>query len=84
MTRRPAETFPPCDYITAELDSRGWGLTWLTFLTGLNRAYCKEILCGEQPITPDVAATLARVFGTSAEMWLNLQASWDAREEKTG
>jgi addiction module HigA family antidote len=35
------------------------------------------ILNGQRAITPDTALRLARLFGTSAEMWLNLQLKYD-------
>jgi len=35
------------------------------------------ILNGQRAITPDTALRLARLFGTSAEMWLNLQMKYD-------
>lgn len=36
-----------------------------------------EILRGRRSVTPDTALRLARLFGTSAEFWLNLQAAYD-------
>jgi antitoxin HigA-1 len=35
------------------------------------------ILNGRRAVTPDTALRLARLFGTSAEMWLNLQLKYD-------
>ena len=35
------------------------------------------ILKGERGITADTALRLARYFGTSAQMWMNLQAQYD-------
>jgi addiction module HigA family antidote len=35
------------------------------------------ILKGQRGITADTALRLARYFGTSAQMWLNLQAKYD-------
>ena len=45
-----------------------------------------KILNGERGITPDTALRLARFFGTSAELWLNLQSLHDLRvaEAKAG
>ena len=40
-----------------------------------------EIVHGKRAITADTALCLARYFGTSAELWMNLQASYDL--EKT-
>jgi plasmid maintenance system antidote protein VapI len=36
-----------------------------------------EILHGRRGISTDTALRLARYFGTSAELWLNLQARYD-------
>jgi len=36
-----------------------------------------DILRGKRPITADTALRLARFFGTSPEMWINLQAKYD-------
>lgn len=36
-----------------------------------------EIVNGKRAITPDTALRLARYFGTSAEVWLNLQQQFD-------
>jgi addiction module HigA family antidote len=43
-----------------------------------------EILNGRRAITADTAMRLGRYFGTSAQMWMNLQARYDleAAEEK--
>lgn len=43
-----------------------------------------EIVHGKRAITADTALRLARFFGTSAEVWVNLQAHYDlemARDE---
>ena len=40
-----------------------------------------EIVHGKRAITADTALRLARYFGTSAELWMNLQALYDL--EKT-
>jgi len=36
-----------------------------------------KILKGERGITADTAIRLGRYFGTSAEMWINLQAKYE-------
>lgn len=38
-----------------------------------------EIVRGRRGISPDTAARLAVYFRTSPELWLNLQAQYDAR-----
>jgi addiction module HigA family antidote len=42
-----------------------------------NRIY--QILSGKRAITADTALRLGRWFGTGAEFWMNLQASYDLR-----
>lgn len=36
-----------------------------------------QIVNGKRAVTPDTAMRLARYFGTSAEVWLRLQARYD-------
>ncbi len=40
------------------------------------------IVSGKRAITPDTALRLAKYFGTSAEMWLNLQAHFELLIER--
>ncbi len=42
-----------------------------------------EILHGRRGIATDTALRLARYFGTSAEFWLNLQASYDLSKARS-
>jgi addiction module HigA family antidote len=41
-----------------------------------------EIIRGRRGITADTALRLARYFGTSAELWLGLQADYELRKAK--
>src|SRR3954468_6656426 len=41
----------------------------------LNRV--NEIVKGKRGVTPDTALRLERLFGTSAQSWLNAQLAWD-------
>lgn len=36
-----------------------------------------QIVRCKRAVTPDTALRLSRLFGTSAEFWLNLQQAWD-------
>jgi len=42
------------------------------------------IIKGERGITADTALRLAKYFGTSPEMWLNLQSDYDLRKARAG
>jgi len=44
---------------------------------GVPQTRVSEILKGERSITADTAHRLARFFGTSAQLWLNLQNHYD-------
>ncbi len=41
-----------------------------------------EIVQGKRAITADMALRLARFFGTSAEVWMNLQSLYDLETAK--
>jgi len=45
----------------------------------LSRQTLYDILKGKQAITPVVALKLARLLGTSPELWLNMQRNYDLR-----
>jgi len=44
---------------------------------GVPQIRVSEITRGVRAITPDTALRLARYFGTSAEFWLGMQATYD-------
>ena len=46
-------------------------------LLGISRQHLDRILKGESPITAPVAAHIAVAFGTTARIWLALQADYD-------
>lgn len=44
---------------------------------GVPQIRVSEIVRAERAVTPDTALRLARYFGTSAEFWLGMQATYD-------
>ena len=44
---------------------------------GWTRARLNELIKGKRGITADAALDLAEVLGTSAKLWMNLQATYD-------
>jgi addiction module HigA family antidote len=42
-----------------------------------DRTRIERLVREAQPVTPDTALRLAKVFGTSADFWMNLQAQHD-------
>jgi addiction module HigA family antidote len=49
---------------------------------GIPESAVGEILHGKRGITAATALRLARFFGTSAELWVNLQAAYELDEER--
>lgn len=47
---------------------------------GVSRGVVSNLLNERRGVTPDLAHRLARVFGTSPEVWLNLQQAVDVWE----
>jgi antitoxin HigA-1 len=55
------------------------GITQTAFAEklGWTRARLNELIKGKRGITADAALDLAEALGTSAKLWMNLQATWD-------
>lgn len=45
--------------------------------TGIPASRIGEIVAGKRAVTADTALRLAKYFGTTANFWINLQASYD-------
>jgi len=69
---KPAEVFPPGDYIKDELKAHGWTQADLAEIMGRSRPKINEIANGERVITVQTAKELDAAFGTSAELWIGL------------
>ncbi len=74
--RRAAEVFPPGEFILEELEARGWSQIDLAEIIGRHPNQVSLILQGKQSVTPETAKQLAAAFGTSAELWLNLESAY--------
>ena len=48
-------------------------------LLGISRQTLYDILNEKQPVTPAMALRLARMFGGSAESWVDMQRSYDLK-----
>jgi antitoxin HigA-1 len=47
---------------------------------GITQSQLERILDGKQAVTPDRAIRLGKLFGTTAQFWLNLQSRYDLEE----
>lgn len=76
MERTVAEVFPPGEYIKDEIEARGWTQRELARVLGRSEPKVSELINGKRAITSQTAKELAAAFGTSAEVWLNLEMRW--------
>ena len=59
----------------------GLTISGLARASGVSRQTINELLRGRRAVSPEMALRLSRLFGNSAEFWLNAQRAvdlWDA------
>lgn len=83
MERKVAEVFPPGEFIRDELEERGWTQNDLAEIMGRPIQAISEIVSGKKAITPETAQGLAGAFGTTPELWLNLENAYRLSLTKT-
>jgi antitoxin HigA-1 len=72
----------PGEILRDELEVRGLSAHALSMALRLPASRISQIVRGQRGITPETALRLARYFGSSATIWMRLQASYDlARAE---
>ncbi len=74
--RRPAEVFPPGDFLREELEERGWTQGDLAEIIGKNLRTVNDVVSGKRGISPETAHALSAALGTSAKFWMNLDAEY--------
>lgn len=76
---KPAEVFPPGDYIKEEMEARGWAQQDLADTLGKTVGAVNELISGKRAVTAETAQLLAQAFeGIGAATWLRLEATWQA------
>jgi len=73
---KSARAVPPGRIIRRELESRGWTQKELAEIMGRPASKISPIIRGTKGITPRTALELAEAFGTSADVWVNLEARY--------
>lgn len=68
---------PPGEMLRDVLDAAGLTANAAALRMRIPSNRLLAILHGRRAITADTALRLARLFGTSAQMWMNLQAKYD-------
>jgi addiction module HigA family antidote len=74
----------PGEILADELEEIGVSATELARLLEVPANRISQILSGKRAITADTALRLGQYFGTSADLWLNLQKQYEldvARQE---
>ena len=75
---QPKNPFHPGEILLEEF-LRPSGTTQMAFARklGWTRARLNELIKGKRGITAEAALDLAKGLGTSAKLWMNLQATYD-------
>ena len=67
----------PGEFLKEELRERGISQSQLASHIGVAPGVINLICNGRRGISPEMAKKLAAAFGTSPDLWMNLQASFD-------
>ena len=73
---KPAQVFPPGEFIRDELESRNWSQSDLAKILGRPIQTINMIVNGRKSITVETAKALGLAFGTGPELWLNLETAY--------
>lgn len=78
MNRQPKNPFHPGEILLEEfLLPQGTTQAAFAERIGWTRARLNELIRGKRGITADAALDLSEALGTSAKLWMNLQATFD-------
>ena len=70
----------PGEVLREELDELGLSASALSKALGVPVNRVTMILNGQRGVSADTALRLARYFGTTPQLWLNLQKTWELRQ----
>lgn len=87
MTITPEEVqlgwaVPPGRMLQRELDARDITQAQLAARAGLSAKHVNLVVKGHVPLSADMAVILEQVLGTSAEVWLRIEAGYRAQEAR--
>lgn len=69
----------PGEILTEEIDYLGMSAVDLACVLGMSVDQITHILEGERPVTAETALRLSQWLGTSAQVWMNLQGTYELR-----
>ena len=70
----------PGEILRDELDELGLSANALPKALGVPANRVTMILNGQRGVSADTALRLARYFGTTPQLWMNLQKTWELRQ----
>lgn len=77
MKKTPAYVCPPGMLILEEMEARGWNVYDLKASLHIDTYFqTVNLLEGKTEINHDMAVSLSKLFGTSVELWENLEKSY--------
>lgn len=71
----------PGEILRDELDALGLSANQFAMKLHVPANRITSILNGKRAITPETALRLSKLFGTTAEFWINLQTAYDLKRE---
>lgn len=77
-SQRPlAVTFHPGEFLSEELDARGFSVDEFASLIAVPETSLRAVLSGNARMTFSLAEQVGTAFGQSPHYWANLQRSYD-------
>ena len=70
----------PGEVLRDELDELGLSANALSKALGVPVNRVTMIMNGQRGVSADTALRLARYFGTTPQLWMNLQKTWELRQ----
>lgn len=85
MARQPKNPFHPGEILLEEfLEPTGMTQAAFARKIGWTKARLNELVKGKRGITAEAALDLAEALGTTAKLWMNLQATYDLDKAAKG
>jgi len=85
MRAKKLDPIPPGEILTEEfMKPGGISQNRLARDIDVNPARINDIVHGRSSITASIALRLAKYFGTTPELWMNLQSDYDLRRARLG
>lgn len=74
----PDWAIAPGGLIQRELEAAGFSQADVAARANLSAKHLNQLVRGHVPLTPEVAVALERVLGVSTDLWLRMDATWQA------